>query len=181
MSYPVLTYGGPIFSSFVTPESRINTFLKLKSKFWTKERSENYSRSGFFYLDEKVLCFYCGAHLKRIEEFVNPYIFHRAISKDCTFIKLNYPPQVRNIKQKCSGFILKFYFNILSYLQEKLNADASSTHVLRDVSCKICLMDLAQYVYLPCGHLLTCLECCTTQHICPLCRQDIKSIIKVFV
>jgi len=174
MSDPVPTYRGPIFSSFVTTQSRLSSFPELG--IWSKDIVELHAKSGLFYLNEKVRCFYCGANIIVIQNFVN----HKS-SSDCTLVKLNYSTQVKNPKTKCIGLILVCYLNVKNFLQDIVNTTFSKEELKRDVSCKICLVRLAQYVYLPCGRLLTCLECCTTQYSCPLCRQEITSILKVYV
>ncbi|EKX50363.1 hypothetical protein GUITHDRAFT_67286 [Guillardia theta CCMP2712] len=47
--------------------------------------------------------------------------------------------------------------------------------------CQICLSDQVDYAILPCGHKCLCSECRSvvgTQ--CPLCRRDIREIVRIF-
>jgi len=173
MSEPIATYKGPIFSLYVTTLSRIKSFPELD---WTKDIIDLHAKCGLFYLSEKVICFYCGARIKTFEDFES----HK-MSSHCTFIKLNFPKQVRTNRRKCFGLIVETYQKVVKFLQDNVGSCPSKDQFQRDLSCKICLVDLAQYVYLPCGHLVVCLECSTTQHTCPLCRKEIISILKVFV
>lgn len=47
--------------------------------------------------------------------------------------------------------------------------------------CKVCLEGEAGVVFDPCGHLCCCHECSTQLRVCPMCREDVKKPIKVFI
>ncbi|XP_033118499.1 putative inhibitor of apoptosis isoform X2 [Anneissia japonica] len=52
---------------------------------------------------------------------------------------------------------------------------------LRDkTTCKICMDDDACIVFVPCGHLVTCLSCSPSLSLCPICRTEIKSHIQAY-
>ncbi|KAJ8307050.1 hypothetical protein KUTeg_015134 [Tegillarca granosa] len=44
--------------------------------------------------------------------------------------------------------------------------------------CKICLDDDVSIVFLPCGHLATCVDCSHALRKCPICRVFIKGTVK---
>lgn len=46
---------------------------------------------------------------------------------------------------------------------------------MRNVECKICMQEEVGVVFLPCGHLLSCVMCAPAISNCPLCRQKITS------
>lgn len=46
---------------------------------------------------------------------------------------------------------------------------------MRNVECKICMQEEVGVVFLPCGHLLSCVICAPALSNCPLCRQTITS------
>ena len=53
-----------------------------------------------------------------------------------------------------------------------------------DDTCDICMYEASNSVILPCGHATYCLNC-MKKHIgrcntCPTCRQDIKSIHRIY-
>lgn len=45
---------------------------------------------------------------------------------------------------------------------------------MKNVECKICMSEEVGVVFLPCGHLLTCVMCAPALSTCPLCRQPIR-------
>lgn len=47
--------------------------------------------------------------------------------------------------------------------------------------CKICMDWEASVVFLPCGHLTTCVYCAPSFTHCPMCRQVIHSVVRTFV
>ncbi len=49
------------------------------------------------------------------------------------------------------------------------------------VACVICLVNSRQYVFTPCGHLVTCEACHNTVQQCPICRSKIETRIKTFL
>ncbi|KAE8750036.1 hypothetical protein FOCC_FOCC003160 [Frankliniella occidentalis] len=47
--------------------------------------------------------------------------------------------------------------------------------------CKICMDSEACVVFLPCGHLVTCVNCAPSLSDCPICRQAIKATVRTFL
>ena len=47
--------------------------------------------------------------------------------------------------------------------------------------CKICLIQEINVVFLPCGHLISCLRCARAFYKCPICRCNINKVIKTFL
>ncbi|XP_067946242.1 baculoviral IAP repeat-containing protein 8-like [Watersipora subatra] len=45
--------------------------------------------------------------------------------------------------------------------------------------CKICMVEVAGIISLPCAHLLSCISCSAALSQCALCRADIKGTIRV--
>lgn len=44
---------------------------------------------------------------------------------------------------------------------------------MKNVECKICMAEEVGVVFLPCGHLLSCVMCAPAMVTCPLCRQQV--------
>ena len=62
----------------------------------------------------------------------------------------------------------------------------SSSHdqILRleeEKKCKICKQQSSKIVFFPCGHLVSCIQCSTTQNYCPICKVAISERVRVFV
>lgn len=52
---------------------------------------------------------------------------------------------------------------------------------LKNVECKICMVEEVGVVFLPCGHLLSCVMCAPAMVTCPLCRQQIRGRVRTFL
>lgn len=50
------------------------------------------------------------------------------------------------------------------------------------VSCVLCLEEKSNTLFLPCGHFCTCASCADSlqQTSCPICREGIKSVVRVY-
>ncbi|KAL3882076.1 hypothetical protein ACJMK2_028449 [Sinanodonta woodiana] len=50
----------------------------------------------------------------------------------------------------------------------------------RCLQCELCKATHRCVVFMPCGHLITCVECAShIEQRCPICRSDISYMIKV--
>ena len=47
-----------------------------------------------------------------------------------------------------------------------------------DARCKVCMNQTSIILFLPCGHLITCVDCAASVKLCPLCRSEVKTFIK---
>lgn len=47
--------------------------------------------------------------------------------------------------------------------------------------CKICMDREVAVVFLPCGHLATCVHCAPSLKHCPMCRQEIHATVRTFL
>lgn len=47
--------------------------------------------------------------------------------------------------------------------------------------CNICYQNQKNCIITPCNHFASCLGCAKQVNNCPVCRQNIKSYIKLFV
>ncbi|EPQ17197.1 E3 ubiquitin-protein ligase LRSAM1 [Myotis brandtii] len=46
--------------------------------------------------------------------------------------------------------------------------------------CVVCLEREAQMIFLNCGHVCCCLQCCQPLRTCPLCRQEITQRLRIY-
>lgn len=47
--------------------------------------------------------------------------------------------------------------------------------------CKICMDNDVAIVFLPCGHLATCIFCAPSLTFCPMCRIMIRASVRTFL
>jgi baculoviral IAP repeat-containing protein 2/3 len=63
----------------------------------------------------------------------------------------------------------------------KFTTDAADERRLKNVECKICMSEEVGVVFLPCGHLLSCVFCAPAISQCPLCRETIRGRVRTFL
>jgi hypothetical protein len=63
----------------------------------------------------------------------------------------------------------------------KNEAKAEPVEVPPSEECAVCLEKIPERVAIvPCGHTTVCRDCCLELDSCPLCRGEIKQVIKLF-
>lgn len=70
-----------------------------------------------------------------------------------------------------------------SLLEEKHNHNTSKDDMSKDDkdnTCKICYSNKINSVFVPCGHLCSCIECSKNIEACPICRLGIDSSVRIF-
>merc|ERR1719219_1222596 len=50
-----------------------------------------------------------------------------------------------------------------------------------DPVCKICLVESIKIVFVPCGHFLSCSSCAPSLNNCPVCRTDIRGMVRAYL
>ena len=58
---------------------------------------------------------------------------------------------------------------------------STATNMCHEMICKICFDAKVEELFLPCRHLVCCLKCSASVFQCPVCRDDIDCVIKVFL
>ena len=54
------------------------------------------------------------------------------------------------------------------------------TRLQDERNCKLCTLEEAIIVFIPCGHLLVCKYCAASLTDCPICRVKINEFVKVY-
>lgn len=45
--------------------------------------------------------------------------------------------------------------------------------------CKICHINDLEVIFLPCGHIVSCIDCSSLQKICIICGKNLKAAVRV--
>lgn len=73
--------------------------------------------------------------------------------------------------------------NLNSHLN-KLNIDKREKET-QSINCTICVEKLRNSILMPCNHLIACFDCSTIlktrQDPCPVCRQDINEVMRIYI
>ncbi|XP_031630939.1 death-associated inhibitor of apoptosis 2-like isoform X2 [Contarinia nasturtii] len=64
---------------------------------------------------------------------------------------------------------------------KKLSLEEENRQLKDARLCKVCMDDDVAVVFLPCGHLVTCVQCAPSVTACPLCRTAIKAFVRTFL
>lgn len=50
----------------------------------------------------------------------------------------------------------------------------------KEGNCRVCMERKADIMFEPCHHMYTCSECAVKTAVCPVCRADVRTRVKVF-
>ena len=194
MSTHEVSWSPSVYPRYESYNKRLATFFE---RFWPVSLTQdNYKMAdaGFFYsgFGDIVICAFCGLCLNKWQPNDDPIIEHRKFNKDCKFVRLfldknsnNNRINLNSIKLLISSslFYLRknfyYYGNIIYfYLHEKVLKRRIHNNFIN--ICKICLIEESNILLLPCRHVSTCLTCTLCTEICPICRCEIISTIKIF-
>lgn len=155
--------------------NRIATYTNWPNIF--PQRPTELSGAGFYYTGEgdKLVCFSCGVCLFHWEYTDDPWEQHIIYSSNCEYVKLMKEDEY--ITTVLTKVVLPTSCNDiktpLTTSTETNNSDKSS--------CKICLINECETIFLPCKHAMTCKSCAMSIRYCPVCRVRCRSIMKIYI
>ncbi|CAF0730319.1 unnamed protein product [Brachionus calyciflorus] len=67
-------------------------------------------------------------------------------------------------------------------VQNNVSSDSSNQKTIVDESdfCKICMESIIDCVLIECGHMCSCIKCGKQLAECPICRQNVVRVLRVF-
>jgi baculoviral IAP repeat-containing protein 7/8 len=159
---------------------RLSTFEKWPKSLSVK--ADKLSEAGFLYTYEGdiVECFFCGVTVHDWTNEDNPWVEHIRVSPTCTYV------QMAKGEEFVQETITRVRETIQRRLQEGISAsempgEAPSSIGIRNVMCKICLINPGTVLLLPCGHLASCHDCSLAMPVnCPICRKIIETMTNVY-
>ncbi|KAI8742840.1 E3 ubiquitin-protein ligase XIAP [Biomphalaria glabrata] len=66
-------------------------------------------------------------------------------------------------------------FETLRQLKEDNN------QMRQQIVCKICMDKEVAVTFLPCGHLVSCADCALAMKDCPVCRKNVRGVVRAFL
>ena len=69
----------------------------------------------------------------------------------------------------------------ITYNNNEMDPVLKTVSLQRRSDCKICMSNQVGVVFLPCGHLISCVNCSPKVKDCPFCRQFIKGKVKTYM
>lgn len=98
------------------------------------------------------------------------------ISSGSSNIRPTVPETNSTSKSPSSSSVAK-----LSSVRSPEESEQSDERRLKNVECKICMAEEIGVVFLPCGHLLSCVYCAPAITQCPMCREPIRGRVRTFL
>lgn len=182
---------GPAYPEKFSFDSRLKTFSVWPKSI--KQTPHNLAEAGFFYVGvgDQTLCFHCGGGLKDWEENDDPWEEHALWFPKCTYLFLKKGPDyIEQVKQKKDPKAPIAETNPCSS-KTKENSESEQLSVTSEVTeskerdektlCKICYKNEVGVVFLPCGHIVACVECSAALKTCAVCRKPLEATVRAFL
>ncbi|XP_055709293.1 death-associated inhibitor of apoptosis 1-like [Phlebotomus papatasi] len=180
------------YVQYETNEDRLATYDNWSSSF--KKTPDELSEAGFFYsgIKDEVTCFSCGGSIAKWQEDYDIWEIHASQFSNCDYVQFVQSEEfIRNAKRKyakwnnipeeadldlpsTSSNTTQNTLEITSQTQE-----SSNRSIYLDKSCKVCYIREYNTAFVPCGHVLVCMNCATKMTICSLCNTPITSIVEI--
>lgn len=174
------------FPEFALESKRLKSFIQWPSSM--KQRPEQLSEAGFFYTErgDRVVCFSCGGGLCQWQEDDDIWEEHAFYYRGCRYMRLckGVKFHAETTARKVEKFVTKnkeLNSNESKRGEITLKCDENALE-LHDTSneCQICCTNKYNTVFLPCGHVYACVKCASALLHCPLCRNKITDVLRIF-
>lgn len=168
------------FKKFANLNARIASYQHWPQGL--KQKPAELAKAGLFYTGkgDRTICFYCGGGLKDWDEVDIPLVEHHKWYPECEYLLL-YSDELEEEQRKQSTLSKNQNESKNSDSLKTNNVEKDTTFSNSSLECKICLRNQISYVFMPCGHLVSCKECLTALSDCPMCRMKIESAVRVYL
>lgn len=157
---------------------------------------------------DQTLCFHCGGGLKNWEEDDDPWEQHALWFSKCNFLLLKKSPEfVRKVCSQGKALLSSGEASELAAststappvqaeaakAQETKTEAKKSTEVKSEPKtkdsdgvnelnlCKICYAKEVGVVFLPCAHIVACVDCAPALSTCAVCRKPLEATFRAFL
>lgn len=184
---------GAVHEDKTSLESRLATFENWPKSL--KQKPVELAEAGFYYtgVGDQTLCFYCDGGLKDWEEDDEPWEQHALWFSKCTFLILkkgmDYIEKVKREKD-CQLSLPSSSQEVQAKeepassstpLSEKCEKFDKDPEVAEKTLCKICFKNELGVVFLPCGHIVACVDCAAALKTCAVCRKPLEATVRAFL
>lgn len=156
----------PYNPDYILEVTRLQSF-----ECWPKQLKQTpamLAQAGLYYTgsSDKTVCFQCGGGLKGWDPQDDPWQQHARWFPGCQFVRLSLGDDV--------------------VAEAKRNAEKIEVENLKSVNednsnvCIVCEREERKVCFVPCGHIITCVDCCQTMQICLSCNKQVENYVRVF-
>ncbi|XP_012350956.1 baculoviral IAP repeat-containing protein 3 [Apis florea] len=193
----------PAYPEYGSYDARLNTFSTWPSfKLQTKEQLAD---AGFYYTgkDDQTICYYCACGLRDWEPEDKPWEQHAKWFPKCYYLLMvkgqdyvnkitgQHIPSPSTQETRCTdsnsessyqnNSIEPSISNIESITENMSNRKVQNNKSADDARiCKICYNEELEVVFLPCGHVISCVKCSCDMKSCAICRKLITKTVRIF-
>ncbi|XP_078525073.1 baculoviral IAP repeat-containing protein 7-B-like [Lissotriton helveticus] len=169
------------------------------------------AEAGFFYVGhgDHVKCFYCDGGLRNWEVDDDPLIQHAKWFPRCEFVQhvlgesyiagVQYryfgtqenqqvvqetetsPAQHRVLETSEQAMQTRQTPTRQTPAKDEETPEEQLHRLQEERMCKVCMDNQVSIVFVPCGHLVVCLECAPSLAECPICRTPIRGTVRTFM
>ncbi|XP_034240127.1 baculoviral IAP repeat-containing protein 7-like [Thrips palmi] len=132
--------------------------------------------AGLFYtkLGDRVQCAFCGVEIDGWYSNSDPWVRHARLKPTCAYV----------LTVRGSQFVQNAVDSPVAPPPAMppppaVVEQASST--VDKKNCIMCYEKVLSVTFLPCAHLCCCDDCWTAFDRCPMCREEITTVLKVFL
>lgn len=180
---------GPAHPEKFSFEARLATFGSWPKSM--KQTPKELADAGFYYLGagDQTICFHCGGGLKDWEQNDSPWEQHALWFPKCSYVYLRKGSEyIQEVKEKRNPRASASSSE--SETKESAKEEevvASSSDEEKDKTgdektlCKICYKNEVGVVFLPCGHVVACVECSSALKNCAICRKPLEATVRAFL
>lgn len=198
-------------TEYATYESRLNTFEHWPRSLAQKPADLALAGFFYKGSSDKVHCYCCDLGLWSWESTDDPWVEHAKNAPKCTHLRLrkgdvfikecNKEEETHTPISK-SESCLSSDSGVSSSSDLSLDCDEEvlidnlvddnlddplkeiqleNQKLKQEKCCKICLGEEVEVVFVPCGHLVSCVQCAPSLKNCPVCRTKINAVVRAFL
>lgn len=183
----------PCYKHYGTIEKRLETFQDWPVSI--AQKPKELAEAGFFYTgkSDQTVCFHCGGGLKDWECNDQPWQQHAKWFPKCPFVILQKgmeyitEQQEQQEREQAAGgagaepgaqAAAETAALAVSKVEDKDDPLESMPNI---ALCKICFSKEVGVVFLPCGHMVACVDCAPVLTTCAVCRKKVDAHIRAFL
>jgi baculoviral IAP repeat-containing protein 7/8 len=169
---PCHSAGRPAHPQYATEMARLATF-----KDWPRglqQKPEDLAEAGYYYTgkSDKTKCFYCDGGLQDWEAHDVPWEQHARWFNNCEYVLL---VKGRDYVQKITSEAC-----VVKNKTDSEQCVTAISEINDDKICKICYNAEKTVCFVPCGHVVACGKCAVVFDLCPTCRANIKTAVRIY-
>lgn len=202
---------GPAYPGFATYEARLNSFSEWPRSMKQKPDELSSAGFFYNGKGDQTICYHCGGGLKDWEDDDKPWEQHAKWFSKCNFVRLQkgqeYISEVCSkgeavlTSEDAANLQIPATNNLNITPVNKVNSatSSSSTSQLTEIKtkelvaseeqkesntntlCKICYSKEVGVVFLPCGHIVACVDCAPALTSCAVCRKPLEATVRAFL